>query len=215
MTESTGGTSRSTRTESQAADPAQSPARDAAYALDPAGLPDHIDALYRAACALSGSRHDAEDLVQETFAQVHKRSRFVRRDHELGYLLRARRNTYYNGHRAAKRRPATVTLVEDTARAAPEPSFNASEIMQAVASAPAVYRDAVIAVDIVGMSYREAARALRARQATITTRLHRGRQHVARILIDEGESWHTPTYPSRPRPPNAPSSSRSSSDVKS
>ena len=33
--------------------------------LDPARLPDHIDALYRAACALSGSRHDAEDLVQK------------------------------------------------------------------------------------------------------------------------------------------------------
>jgi RNA polymerase sigma-70 factor (ECF subfamily) len=56
--------------------------------------------------------------------------------------------------------------------------------MQAVASAPPLYRDAVVAVDILGMSYREAARALRARQATITTRLHRGRQHVARVLTD-------------------------------
>jgi RNA polymerase sigma-70 factor (ECF subfamily) len=156
--------------------------------LDPALLPTHIDALYRAAYALSGSRHDAEDLVQETFAQVLKRPRFVRRDHELGYLLRALRNTYYNRHRAAARRPATVTLVEDMAGAAPEPSFSASEIMQAVASAPPVYRDAVIAVDILGMSYREAARALRARESTITTRLHRGRQHLARVLIDEAES---------------------------
>jgi RNA polymerase sigma-70 factor (ECF subfamily) len=156
--------------------------------LDPAVLPDHIDALYRAACALSGSRHDAEDLVQATFAQVLKRPRFVRRGHELGYLLRALRNTYYNRYRAAARRPATVTLVEDMAPAATEPSFNASEIMQAVASAPALFRDAMIAVDILGMSYREAARALRAREATITTRLHRGRQHVARVLIDEDKS---------------------------
>jgi RNA polymerase sigma-70 factor (ECF subfamily) len=152
--------------------------------LDPALLPTHIDALYRAAYALSGSRHDAEDLVQETFAQVLKRPRFVRRDHELGYLLRALRNTYYNRHRAAARRPATVTLVEDIAGATPEPGLNASEIMQAVASAPPLYRDALIAVDILGMSYREAARALRAREATITTRLHRGRQHVARALTD-------------------------------
>ena len=81
-----------------------------------------------------------------------------------------------------------MTLVEDIAGATPEPSFNASEIMQAVASAPAVYRDAVVAVDILGMSYRAAARALRAREATITTRLHRGRQHIARILIDEDNS---------------------------
>ncbi len=60
--------------------------------------------------------------------------------------------------------------------------------MEAVASAPPVFRDAVIAVDILGMSYKEAAGALRARQATITTRLHRGRQHVARVLGDDGET---------------------------
>jgi len=34
------------------------------------------------------------------------------------------------------------------------------------------------------MSYKEAARALRTREATLTTRLHRGRQHIARVLTD-------------------------------
>jgi RNA polymerase sigma-70 factor (ECF subfamily) len=152
--------------------------------LDPDRLPDHIDALYRAACALSGSRHDAEDLVQETFARVLKRPRLVRRDRELGYLLRALRNTYYSHHRAAGRRPTMTELVIEVPDPASEGEFRASEIVQAVASAPPAFRDAVIAVDIVGMSYREAARALRTREATLTTRLHRGRQHVARVLID-------------------------------
>jgi RNA polymerase sigma-70 factor, ECF subfamily len=184
MTASTRATSYSSCTEPRRVGRAQCPDIPPTEELDPAVLPDHIDALYRAAFALSGSRHDAEDLVQETFAQVLKRPRFVRRDHELGYLLRALRNTFYNRHRAAARQPATVMLIEDMARAAPEPSFNANEIMHAVASAPAVYRDAVIAVDVLGMSYREAARALRARTATITTRLHRGRQHVAQALTD-------------------------------
>ena len=59
------------------------------------------------------------------------------------------------------------------------------EIMQAIANAPAVYRDAVIAVDLVGLSYREAARSLRTNEATITSRLHRGRQHVARELLGD------------------------------
>lgn len=152
--------------------------------LIPDRLPDHIDALYRAARALCGSRHDAEDLVQETLARVLKRPRFVRRDHELGYLLRALRNTYHSDYRTAARRPVTAELVEDRATVVPEASFSASEIMQAVASAPPVFRDAVIAVDIVGMSYRQAARALRTREATITTRLHRGRQHVGRVLTN-------------------------------
>ena len=101
----------------------------------------------------------------------------------MGYLLRALRDTYYSRCRAAARRPVTVSLPEEVDRGAPPPRFDASEIMRAVASAPAVFRDAVIAVDIVGMSYREAARALRAPQATITTRVHRGRQHIARELL--------------------------------
>jgi RNA polymerase sigma-70 factor (ECF subfamily) len=42
----------------------------------------------------------------------------------------------------------------------------------------------VIAVDVVGLSYKEAARALRTREATITSRLHRGRQHAARALAE-------------------------------
>jgi RNA polymerase sigma-70 factor (ECF subfamily) len=154
------------------------------HRLEPTALPDHIDALYRAACAICGSRHDAEDLVQETFVRVLKRPRFVTRDHELGYLLRALRNTYYSWHRAAARRPATVTWAEDQHGATLEPAFGACDLTRAIASAPAPFRDAVIAVDVVGLSYKEAARALRTREATITSRLHRGRQHAARALAE-------------------------------
>lgn len=57
--------------------------------------------------------------------------------------------------------------------------------MEAVASAPSQYRDAVIAVDLIGLSYREAAHALGTGEATITTRVYRGRQHIARELIGE------------------------------
>ena len=159
-----------------------------AVLLDPERLSDYVDPLYRAACALCASRHDADDLVQETFARVLKRPRLVRRNNELAYLLRALRNTCNSHHRAAARRPATAPLAEDVTIAAPEAGFGVSEITRAVASAPPAFRDAVIAVDIVGMSYKEAARALRAREATITTRLHRGRQHVARVLAAADET---------------------------
>ena len=63
--------------------------------------------------------------------------------------------------------------------------FEAREIMEAIASAQAAYREAVIAVDLLGLSYREAADALRTRESTITTHLHRGRQHIALALKGE------------------------------
>jgi RNA polymerase sigma-70 factor (ECF subfamily) len=156
--------------------------------LDPDGLSDHIDALYRAARAMCGSSHDAEDLVQEMFAGVLKRPRLIRNGNELAYLFRALRHTYVNHLRASAHRPTTRQLFEDTPTPASENRADAREIMEAIASAPAHYRDAVIAVDLLGLSYGEAARSLRTREATITTRLHRGRQHVARALIGEPAS---------------------------
>jgi RNA polymerase sigma-70 factor (ECF subfamily) len=156
------------------------------HVLEPDALWAHIDQLYRAAWALCGSRHDAEDLVQETFVNVLKRPRLLRNNSELGYLLRALRNTYANKYRRAARRPRERQLIEDDLPPQADGGVNARELMEAIASVPAPYRDAVIAVDLVGLSYREAARALRAREATITTRLHRGRQHIARTLVGDG-----------------------------
>ena len=42
-----------------------------------------------------------------------------------------------------------------------------------------VFRDALVAVDVVGLSYREAAELLGAKEATITSRVFRGRAQVA------------------------------------
>jgi RNA polymerase sigma-70 factor (ECF subfamily) len=150
--------------------------------LDPESLGDHVDALYRAAWALCGSRHDAEDLVQDTLVNVLKRPRLLRKDNELGYLLRALRNTYNSRYRVTAQRPVHQQLNDEDALSSDDTDVSARELMEAIASAPDHYRDAVIAIDLVGLSYREAARSLGTREATITTRLHRGRQHVAREL---------------------------------
>src|SRR4051794_28756751 len=49
--------------------------RPVARTLDPEKLGDHLDRLFRAAWALTGSREDAEDLVQETYERVLRRPR--------------------------------------------------------------------------------------------------------------------------------------------
>ena len=62
--------------------------------LDPESLGGHVARLYRAAYGLTGSRQDAEDLVQDTFERVLRRPRFLRRDEDVVYLLRVLRNTW-------------------------------------------------------------------------------------------------------------------------
>jgi RNA polymerase sigma-70 factor (ECF subfamily) len=159
--------------------------------LDPEALGDHIDRLYRAARGLCGSREEAEDLVQETFAQVLRKPRMLRSEDDLGYLLRVLRNTFISMRRAAARRPqATASpevleFVEDPTAVQPEARIEAAELYGAIAALPPDFRDAVVAIDVMGLSYREAARALRVREATITTRVHRGRQRIARAMSDE------------------------------
>ncbi len=158
--------------------------------LDPKSLGQHLDPLYRAAWALCGSREDAEDLVQETFARVLARPRMIRGD-ERGYLMRALRNTFYSRLRTSSRRPQTGGATVDDVqppdpRTAHQPEGHAevSEILEAIAELPEDFRMAIVAIDIVGLSYAEAARALDAREATITTRLYRARQRIARQLGD-------------------------------
>jgi len=159
--------------------------------LDPEALGDHIDRLYRAARGLCGSREEAEDLVQETFARVLRKPRILRSDDDIGYLLRVLRNTFVSTRRTAARRPQTTALpddldlVEDRSSVRPEQRLESEELYAAISALPDDFRDALISIDIVGLSYREAAKALGVREATITTRLHRARQRVAKQLTDE------------------------------
>jgi RNA polymerase sigma-70 factor (ECF subfamily) len=154
--------------------------------LDPDRIGDHLDRLYRAALALCGSREDAEDLVQETYARVLARPRLIRREDDLGYLLRALRNTFLNQRRSESRRPRAAPLpdafdlVADPRALQPDVAFETGEIYAAIAALPGDFRDVLVAVDIVGLSYQEAARALRIREGTVMSRLYRARQQVVR-----------------------------------
>jgi RNA polymerase sigma-70 factor, ECF subfamily len=162
--------------------------------LDPNSLSQHVDRLYRAAWALCGSREDAEDLVQETFARVLARPRVLRGDEELYYLLRVLRNTFLTTRRTASRRPVTVATLEDVVTAdtkpmgRPDQALEVQELYATIAELPEDFRMALVAVDVLGLSYREAARALGAREATITTRLFRARRQVAERLTPDPAS---------------------------
>src|SRR5207244_2368899 len=121
------------------------------HTLNTARLGDHIDRLYRAAWALCGSREDAEDLVQETYARVLARPRLLRNEDDLGYLLRALRNTFLNQKRTESRRlrpgplPEQLDLVADPRALQPQAALEAGQLYRAIAPLPADCRDVLVA----------------------------------------------------------------------
>ena len=154
--------------------------------------------LYRVARAWCRTREEAEDLVQETFARVLARPRFLRAEDEFGYLLRTMRNTLVSQRRAQSRRPQTMPLLDDlpvAGRAGDDPAEAAQnrQVFAAIRELPDEFRDALVAVDVAGLSYGEAARMLGVPEGTVTSRLFRARDRVAQRL--EG------TLPSPPRQP--------------
>src|SRR4051795_6765708 len=89
--------------------------------LDPQQAIGHLDRLYAAARALCGDPHLAEDLVQDTYAAVLSRPRWLSGSDELGYLLRALRNRWRDELRSRARRPQPAPLEELGESMAPPP----------------------------------------------------------------------------------------------
>src|ERR1044071_4361358 len=135
----------------------------APHVLDANTLGAHLDRLYRAALGLTGSAADAEDLVQDVCVRVLAKPRLVSGDDDLGYLLRVLRNTFISNRRTAIRRPATATAPEDLERfeasaiADPERAFEARQLYAQIAELPDHQRAVLGAVDLLGLSYKEAA----------------------------------------------------------
>ena len=128
--------------------------------------------------------------MQDTFERVLKRPRFIRRDEDLVYLLRVLRNTWISSGRA-RRQVATSPAGEDIEQieAPHDPIAQAIEgaaVYEALQALTQPLREALVAVDVMGLSYREAAQALGTREGTIMSRLHRGRGQIAARLELQG-----------------------------
>jgi len=147
---------------------------------DPRRLGDHFDRVYRAAWALSGSPEGARELLEQAYADLLGRARPLH-DGDVARLVRAMRVA--QGARrqpAGRRRRGPASADAGVPRRGPRP--DPGEVYAAIAELPVRLRDAIVAVDVAGLSYREAARVLRAREATVTSRLYHARSQLARRL---------------------------------
>jgi RNA polymerase sigma-70 factor (ECF subfamily) len=135
--------------------------------LEGARLGDHTDRLFRAALMLGSSPADAERIVRETLARALIGGRGLAGASEATRLMRALRSVW-------RELPPSEP---------PEPGEGRdAQLTAAVRRLPERERESVVAVDIVGLTPREAAAALGAAERQLMLRLFRGRRELARGL---------------------------------
>ena len=140
----------------------------------------HAPAVYRLAYARTGSRADAEDIMQETFLRFLRRAPVIRdEEHCRAWLL----HTASNCAKSLFRRPKPLPLEEETAQVpAPEPEG----VLEAVLALPEKYRAPVCLYYCEGYSTAEVARILGKKEATVRTWLFRARAMLRTMLEEEG-----------------------------
>lgn len=135
------------------------------------GSGDELERVYRAAWALCGSSARAQELVQAAYADAARRGRRGEGGSGLIALLRALRRAAAQG-----------------AGEAPPPSDERpgrTAVYAAIAGLEGTLRDALVAVDVAGLSFAQAARLLRTTPREVAARLFRAREQLVRAL-DEG-----------------------------
>lgn len=151
---------------------------------------EHADGVYRLAYRLSGNRHDAEDLTQETFMRVFRSLKSYRPGTFEGWLHRITTNLFLDmvRHRSRIRMEA---LPEDYDRVpgtemTPEQAFNFSNLdpvlQRALDALSPEFRVAVVLCDVLGMTYDEIADTLGVKMGTVRSRIHRGRSQLRNSL---------------------------------
>ena len=158
------------------------------------------DQVYRVARHLVGTREEAEDLVQETYARAFRSWRQFQPGTNLrAWLLRILTNLNIDRGRRAQRTPQTQPiepgdyylynrLEEDLGPADEErvrERLSQDSIVNALSAVPHDFRDAVVLVDIGEFSYQDAAQILDIPVGTVMSRLHRGRRILKKELAEE------------------------------
>jgi RNA polymerase sigma-70 factor, ECF subfamily len=156
--------------------------------------------VYRVARHLAGSREEADDLVQETYARAFRSWRsFQPGTNMRAWLLRILTNLNIDRGRRQQRAPQMQPLeandyylydrlsedgdgVTDEERVVER--LSQDDIVTALSAVPHDFRDVLVLVDLGDFSYADAAQILDIPVGTVMSRLHRGRRILKRELAE-------------------------------
>ena len=172
-------------------------------AFEAEALP-HLPRVYAAARRLrwAGGAVDAEDLVQETYLRAYRTfDNFERGTNARAWLLTILYSIEANRRRRSRLEPeawpdddlearaaeacAGIDWQAESLAAATAGAWGAGEtVTAALKRLPEPFRTAVLAVDLEGLTYEEAAAALECPVGTVRSRLARARRRLASELAD-------------------------------
>lgn len=143
----------------------------------------HRAGVFRLAYGYLRSRADAEDVVQDVFLRLLRREEpFADDEHAKRWLYRVTLNECASVYRALRRRPENI---DDYVETLATPGPHHDELIRQVMALPTRYRTALILYYYEGYSTREVAGLLGVPEATVRTRLARGRRKLRTVLGDE------------------------------
>ncbi len=150
--------------------------------------------VFHIAYKFTGKHDEAEDLTQEIFLKVFKSLDKFNRDADFStWLSSVARNYCIDRYRAGKRE--REVLVEDLVAfdLAPASSGNPHRLLEdqdrrsflrkGLDLLPGKLREAVVLRDLQGLSYQEMAERLALPEGTVKSRINRGREELARLLL--------------------------------
>jgi RNA polymerase sigma-70 factor (ECF subfamily) len=141
--------------------------------------------LVRQLFAIVGDLGEAEDVVQEAFAQASVRWRRIRAyDHPEAWVRRVAINRARSNLRRSRRLLAALTRIGPPPEA-PELSPDAVAVAAAMRRLPLRHREVLVQVYVVQLPVQETARQLGVPAGTVKSRLARGRAALARQLGEE------------------------------
>jgi RNA polymerase sigma-70 factor (ECF subfamily) len=161
------------------------------------------DQVFRVARHLVGSREEAEDLMQETYARAFRSWRsFTPGTNLRAWLLRILTNLNIDRGRRQQRTPQTTSIDEhpdyylynrleeaEGGRPLDEErvieKLSQGDIVDALAHVPHDFRDVLVLVDIGEFSYADTAQILDIPIGTVMSRLHRARRILKGELAEE------------------------------
>jgi RNA polymerase sigma-70 factor (ECF subfamily) len=160
--------------------------------VEVAGI-EHIDGLYSYAFVLTRNRHEAEDLVQETYVRAIGAMGRLRTDSNVkSWLFTILRNIWFNQLR--QRRTAKLVALDgeegamDIAETAKDPyaiyvsKVEHQEVREAIQQLPADFREIILLREFEELSYQEIATILGCPAGTVMSRLARARAKLRMLL---------------------------------